>query len=157
MAELVTAHTFAGTLDEVFRGISQYSEYPKYLPGVTSIEVLPPTLPESVARVRYELQIIKKFYYVLHMFAVPPGQIRWTLEESNIMKDNQGSWDLVPGEDGQSVHATYRLDVKFRGLVPSAVTDRVAAANLPAMMAGFQKLIDDTRRKSEKSQRKAKP
>lgn len=144
MAELTTDYTFDGTIEQVFAGIRQYSEYPQYLSGVTAIEVLPPVLPGSVCRVRYDLKIIKTFYYTLHMFEESPKRIWWSLEESNIMKKSNGSWAFSDAGEGQT-KAVYALDISFKGLVPSAIVDQITKANLPGMLKGMQQLIDDHR------------
>ena len=141
MAKVETEYLFQGTQKKVFAGIRNYQAYPAHLPGVTHIEVLPPKAAGSSAQVRYELNIIKKFFYVLDMFEEEPNTIHWSLAESNLMKTNTGSWSFS-SKDAQTTRATYSLDVKFKGLVPGSITDSIAKANLPAMMAGFQKIID---------------
>ena len=145
LAKLELEHVFDGSLGEVVAAISQFDQYPKYIPGVTKIEVLPPAAKGSSCQVRYELNLIKTFFYVLNMYQEKPNKIRWDLAESNLMKISGGSWDFQK-LDQDRTKATYLLDVKFRGLVPSAVTDRVAKANLPGMMQGFQKLINDRKK-----------
>ena len=141
MAKVETEHLFRGTQEKVFAGIRNYQAYPDHLPGVTHIEVLPAKAPGSSAQVRYELNIIKKFFYVLDMFEEAPNKIHWSLAESNLMKINNGSWQL-DAKDTSTTKAIYSLDVKFKGLVPGSITDSIAKANLPAMMTGFQKIID---------------
>ncbi len=142
MAKVEIEQVFLGNIEKVFSGISQYPSYPKYLPGVTAIEVLPAKLENSTCQVRYELHLIKKFYYVLDMFAENPQRIWWQLADSNLMKSNAGNWTFTKISDDKT-KALYSLDVKFRGLVPSSITDQLAKANLPAMMDGFQKMIKD--------------
>ncbi len=141
MAKLETEHTFLGNINQVYEGLRQYERYPDYLPGVTGISVLPAKSSESTCRIRYELKIIKEFYYTLNMYEEAPHSIWWDLDESNIMKANNGSWKLAEAED--KTKAVYTLDIKLKGLVPRAVTDKVAEANLPGMLSGFQKLIQD--------------
>jgi coenzyme Q-binding protein COQ10 len=142
VAKLETEHTFKGNIQKVYSGLGQYQRYPEYLPGVTGIKVLPPTQAQSKCQVRYELRIIKEFYYVLNMYEEGPHKIWWDMAESNIMKSNSGSWKLREKSE-QSTKAIYTLDIQLKGLIPKAITDRVAEANLPAMLAGFQKLIDE--------------
>jgi coenzyme Q-binding protein COQ10 len=144
MAQLETQHLFQGVPQKVFAGIASYDKYHKHLPGVTKTEILPPKVAGSKCRVRYELNLIKTFYYVLNMFEDAPRKVSWTLDESNLMKDNRGSWTLQPSGK-EKTQATYTLELKFGMFVPSAITDSLAKANLPAMMAGFQKLIDETK------------
>lgn len=140
MAKLETDHTFNGSIKKVFSGMTKYEKYPDYLPGVTGIDVLPPKKEGSTCQIRYQLKIIKEFYYILNMFQDSPKKIWWDMEESNIMKTNNGSWEF--NENGDKTKAVYSLDIKFKGLVPRAVTDKVAEASLPAMLTGFQKIID---------------
>jgi ribosome-associated toxin RatA of RatAB toxin-antitoxin module len=148
VAELTTEQVFDGSPDEVFRGIHCYEKYPEYLPGVTGIKVLPAKVKGSVAQVRYELKLVKSFHYTLNMFEENPNRIWWTLDDSNIMKHNNGGWTLTPagGEVGKT-KAVYALDVGFSGFVPQKIVDQITKANLPAMMKGFQKLIVDQRGK----------
>ncbi len=144
MAELETTHIFNGEIDRVFRAIGKFDQYPKYLPGVTAIQVEPaPKGSSAKCRVRYELNIVKTFYYTLEMNEKAPDKIWWSMTDSNLMKQNDGGWDFEPAGKGKT-KATYKLDIKFKGLVPSMITDQIAKANLPMMFAGFQKLIDDT-------------
>lgn len=145
MASLETETTFDGPIDSVFEAIRKYNKYPEYLPGVTKIDVLPAKEKGSVCQVRYELNIVKTFYYTLNMFEEGPKKIWWTLDESNILKSNNGSWSFKSkSKEKDKTHASYKLDIRFKGLIPSAITDQVAKANLPLMMTGFQKLINDS-------------
>ncbi|MEY4630445.1 MAG: hypothetical protein RIQ81_565 [Pseudomonadota bacterium] len=146
MASLETETTFNGGMESVFEAIRKYDLYPQYLPGVTRIDVLPAKEKGSVCQVRYELNIVKTFFYVLNMFEDGPKKIWWTLDDSNILKSNNGSWTFkAKAKEKNKTHATYKLDIKFKGLIPSAITDQVAKANLPLMMTGFQKLIDESK------------
>lgn len=140
MAAVEVVEEFAGSVKKVFSAITKFDLYPKYLPGVTSIKVGPPVAPGSTCLVRYELNIIKTFYYELNMYEEVPYRIWWDLNDSNLMKVNSGSWTFVAAGKGKT-KATYQVEAKFKGLVPSMITDQVAKANLPLMMKGFQRLI----------------
>lgn len=145
MAELKTDYTFDATIDEVFTGLGQFKKYPNYIPGITGIEVLPAKKPGSTGQVRYELKIIKSFYYTLNMYEERPGKIWWDLDDSNIMKKSNGSWTLKDAGGGKT-KATYSLDITFKGLVPSSIVDQITKANLPGMFKGFQELFDANRK-----------
>ena len=142
MAEVEVTEEFNGSIEKVFAGISKFELYPKYLPGVTGIKVNPPTVKGSHCRVRYEINIIKTFYYELNMFQEAPERIWWDLQDSNLMKINRGSWKFTPLGNGKT-SGIYQVELKFKGLVPSMITDQVAKANLPLMMAGFKRMISD--------------
>jgi ribosome-associated toxin RatA of RatAB toxin-antitoxin module len=142
MAELETTQYFKGDIKKVFKALGQYSRYPEFIPGVTSIQVLPPPAGSTAkCLVRYEINVVKTFFYTLEMFDNGADKIWWNMTESNLMKKNDGSWTLKPSDSGDTA-AIYKLDISFKGLVPSMITDQVAKANLPGMFAGFQKLID---------------
>ncbi len=142
MSEISKERVFSGICTEVFAGIKKFEKYPDYLPGVTGIKVLPAKKPGSTCQVRYELKFIKSFFYTLNMFEEAPNKIWWDMDDSNIMKYSNGSWDLRNGGKGKT-KAVYKLDVGFSGFVPQKIVDQIAKANLELMMNGFQKLIDD--------------
>ena len=142
MAIIETTHVFQGNINKVFSAIGQFHRYPEFIPGVTAIQVLPATgTSKAQCQVRTELNIVKTFFYTIEIFQEAPNKIWWTMAESNLMKQNNGGWTLSAQGDSQTA-ALYKLDVTFKGLVPSMITDQVAKANLPGMFAGFQKLID---------------
>jgi ribosome-associated toxin RatA of RatAB toxin-antitoxin module len=142
MAAFETKHTFNGSIKKVFLALGKYERYSEFLPGVTASTVLPaPKGSKAKCLVRTEINVVKTFYYTIEMHEEASDKIWWTLVESNIMKQNDGSWSLTA--DGKTkTAAIYSLDVKFKGLIPSAITDQVVKANLDATLVGFQKLID---------------
>ena len=103
MAELETSHVFNGNINKVFAGIGKFNRYPEFIPGVTSIQVLPsPAGSKAKCIVRYELNIVKTFYYTIEMFEEAPHRIWWTLVDSNLMKRNEGAGHcLSRGADRQ--------------------------------------------------------
>lgn len=142
MAELETKHIFRGDINKVFKALGQFERYPEFIPGVTAVQVIAPKSDtKAKCQVKTELNIVKTFFYTIEVYEQAPNKIWWTLVESNLMKQNTGSWDLSKVSDNETA-AIYKLDVSFRGLVPSMVTDQIARANLPQMFVGFQKLID---------------
>jgi coenzyme Q-binding protein COQ10 len=143
MADVSMTQIFQGPIEAVFKAIGKFDQYPNYIPGVTGISVQKSNNPKARCEVRYELNIVKTFHYTLTMFEESPTRIWWELSDSNLMKANSGQW-LFESISPSETKATYTLDVKFKGLVPSMITDQIAKANLPLMFAGFQKLIDDT-------------
>jgi ribosome-associated toxin RatA of RatAB toxin-antitoxin module len=141
MADVKAQHIFKGSIDQVFQGLTDYESYPDYIPGVVNIELYEPLEDGAELSIRYELNLIKKFHYTLNMFHEGNNKIRWSLHDSNLMKKNNGSWTLT--EKKSSVDALYELDIKFKGLVPSAIVKKLTETSLPAMFEGFQSLIDD--------------
>ncbi len=142
MAGVDTDYTFKGDVARCFNAIRQYNKYPKYLPGVMKADILPPKAEGSICQVRYELNIIKTFFYILNMYEEGPHKIYWNLEESNLMKKNDGAWHLKSAAKDKTI-ANYKLDVTFKGLVPGAIVNKVTEASLPTMFAGFQTMITE--------------
>ncbi|MEI8027137.1 MAG: SRPBCC family protein [Pseudomonadota bacterium] len=141
MASVTKEHIFSGSQTACFKAIANYEHYPEYLPGVLKVELLPPKDPKAAVSVRYELNIVKTFFYVLDMYHGEPDEISWKLVDSNLMKSNQGKWKLSSAGKNKT-KAEYHLDVDFKGLVPSMVVKKVTESSLPAMFEGFQKMID---------------
>lgn len=146
MASVNTTHTFLGTPSEVFKGITDYAAYADYIPGVLKTEILEPLDKDADLSIRYEINIVKKFHYTLNMFHKGKSEILWTLEGSNIMKENEGHWRLKKSDKKGFVDAEYAVNLKFRGLVPSAIINKITQTSLPAMFEGFQSLIDSKKK-----------
>ncbi|MFK7873294.1 MAG: SRPBCC family protein [Oligoflexales bacterium] len=142
MAELKEEHTFCGAVDQVFRGVSRYCDYPDFVPGVMSTQILPAVVAGSCCQVKYEIHLVKSFHYTLDMFETSPHQISWSLADSNLMKTNKGSWIFSEADKQGETRAVYQVEASFRGLVPKKVTDKLAKASLPGLFSGLQKLID---------------
>lgn len=145
MPTLETSHEFEGSIEDVYDGICSYERYPSYIPGVTSIVKRAATEKGSQCQVHYEINLIKTFYYTLNMFETSNEKINWTLADSNLMKKNNGSWTLKKLGTNKTL-AIYTLDVAFKGLVPSMITDQVAKTSLPGMLEGMQKLIKEKKK-----------
>lgn len=144
MAVLTTEHIFRGEVLEVFKGIRSFQKYPEYIPMVSTIEVAPPVVVKSFALVTFKVNLVKTFFYSLHLYEESPLRLWWDLHESNLMKKSHGSWKFEASGPGQT-RAVYSLDVVFKGLVPQMMIDKVTQSSLGTMMEGFQKLIDSSR------------
>lgn len=141
MSGVQTEHVFEGSREKVFKAITSYRDYPGNVPFVQKITVLPPAAAGSAALVRYDLNLIKQFFYSLNMYHDEPGSIRWDLHESDILKVSQGSWQLSPVGKSKT-KATYTVEVAARVLVPKLIVNQLTKTALPATLEGFQKLID---------------
>ena len=57
------------------------------------------------------------------------------------MSKNNGYWAFKDlGEN--SVEATYHLDIKFKGLVPSSIATKMTETQIPKLFEQMQALID---------------
>ena len=142
MAELTAEHVFNAPFPQVAQAIRSFEKFPKYLPGVTAVQVLAPGKAGTSARVRFEMKLVKTFFYTIHVYDDGPTRLRWELAESNFLKKVIGSWDLVDLGPGKT-KGVYTLDVGFPALVPQMVVDQVTKANLPLLFRGYESLARD--------------
>lgn len=135
MAAVSKTQTFQAPIENIYNVIVDYESYPDFMEGVSNIEVL--DQDEDGATVEYHLNIIKTFKYTLRLTHDRPNSVSWEFESGDMFKKNNGSWELVDNGDG-TTEVTYTLDTKFKGLVPSMITDKLTETSLPAMMAAVE-------------------
>lgn len=142
MAILKTDHIFIGNIETVFSGIKQFRKYPKYLPGVSGATIYPPTKKDSVCLARFEINMVKTFYYTLNFFETAPTNIWWTLEDSNLMTKNEGSW-LLSSMGFKKTKAVYTLDSEFDGFLLNSLAGSMSEKMMPSVLEGFQEMIKE--------------
>lgn len=135
MAAVSRTATFDAAIESVYNVIVDYASYPEYMEGVSSIEVK--EQDEDGALVEYSLNIIKAIKYTLKLTHDRPNCVSWELVSGDMFKKNNGRWDLLDNGDG-TTEVTYTLDTKFKGLVPSMITDKLTKTSLPAMMEAVE-------------------
>ncbi len=126
-------------IETVFAVIADYERYPEFLAHITGAQILDRGDGEVTAE--FELDLIKKFRYVLVLREDPPHRLNWSLAEGRWMVRNDGSWELIDLGDA-GVRATYTVDLDFEIPVPRGVTTRLAGTSLP-------QTLDDFRRRAE--------
>ncbi|WP_372653379.1 type II toxin-antitoxin system RatA family toxin [Halobacteriovorax sp.] len=135
MASVSRTETFDVEIEDLYNVIIDYSSYPDFVDGVSSINVLEQT--ESGARVEYGLNLIKKFKYILSLSHQKPNSVSWEFESGDLFKKNNGSWELVDLGNGQT-EVTYSLDVDVKGFVPKSIISKLTDSSLPAMMKSYR-------------------
>ncbi len=138
MAGVEEVHIFDGKVSRVFNVISDFMSYPDVISDIVSAEVIENKKTSTV--VKFELKIVKNFYYILELKEKKNKEISWTLVESDIMKHNIGSWSFKKLDENQT-QATYKIDVKFGLLVPKMIINAVVKGNLPQMFQEFNQAI----------------
>jgi ribosome-associated toxin RatA of RatAB toxin-antitoxin module len=122
--------------DKLFQTIVRYEDYPKFVDGCTSVEV--DRKSESAARVRYKVSMMKDVNYTLDLRAdQKAGVVEWSLVESDVMKVNNGRWDLKALGPGKT-EARYAVEIEFKIPVPSLILNRLIKGSLPAMVRSFE-------------------
>ncbi len=134
MAFAERTEVFDLSAEKFYKVIIDYASYPKFVEGVSSIEVLEQT--ETGARVEYCLNLIKKFQYSCKMTHEKNKSVSWKLESGDLFKLNEGSWtikELAPNK----IEVTYKVNVDFKGLVPKMVINKLVSHNLPNVIKSY--------------------
>ncbi|MBT3984456.1 MAG: hypothetical protein HOE90_24080 [Bacteriovoracaceae bacterium] len=128
-------------IGKFYSAILDYGNYPKFIEGVDDIEVLEQS--ESSARVRYSLNVVKRFVYTLALTHTPNSKVSWKLESGDLFKTNEGEWILKDLGDGQT-EVTYSIELAFKLMVPKMILKKLVGSNLPAMM---DSMADEARKR----------
>lgn len=136
MAQASTQETWNVSAEKAYAVITDYNSYPEFVDGVSSVEVLEQN--ESGARVKFSLNLIKKFSYILKLTHEPNSKVSWTFESGDIFKQNDGSWVFTDNGDG-TTKVDYSLEVDVKGFVPKSIVNGLTSKNLPAMMKSYEK------------------
>ncbi len=134
MANATRTEIFNVDVNTIYDIIVDYASYPDFVDGVSAIEIL--EQDDSSARVKYSLNLIKKFSYILELKQEKPNSVSWTFESGDIFKSNTGSWSLKDLGDG-TTEVTYNLDVDIKGFVPKAIVNKLTTSSLPTMMSSY--------------------
>ena len=127
---------FAVSREKLYQAIVDYKAYPQFLEGIDNVDILEHT--SSSAVVRFCLNLIKEFSYVLFMQHDEPRSVSWVLQSGDIFKKNEGSWLLEQaGED--ETKAIYTLDVDLKIFMPKMISKKLVSGNLPRTMESFYK------------------
>lgn len=139
MPTVVETIEINATPKECFAVITDYEAYPEYNKNLKSVTVA--GKKGANCEVTYELDLIKKIYYTLKMHCKAPHKIEWKLVKGDIMKKNEGHWQLEEVRKGVT-KASYHLDIELTLWVPGPITKMLVGKNLPEMMRGFKERIE---------------
>lgn len=133
-ANVERTETFDVGIDKIYNVIIDYEKYPEFVSGVDEIEIL--EQDDNGARVKYSLNLIKKFSYILKLTHEKPNKVSWVLESGDLFKNNTGSWEMKDLGDGKT-EVTYKLNVDFKVLAPKMIVNKLVSSNFPAMMKAY--------------------
>ena len=134
MAVANRTEVFDVDINKLYDVITDYAKYPEFVDGVDSIEVL--EADDSGARVKYSINLIKQFSYVIKLKHEKPNKVSWTLESGDIFKSNIGGWDLKDLGEGKT-EVTYSLEIGLKIFAPKMIVNKLTSSNLPTMMKAF--------------------
>ena len=136
MAKVEKKEIFKVSIEKIFAVLTDYASYPEFMDGVTSVEVVSKKAGKAV--VKYDINLMKTFSYTLELTEKAPSEIKWKFKEGDIFKSNTGGWHLKDLGDG-TTEVTYIVEVDFKGLVPSMITNKLVSSNLPSMLKAVEK------------------
>jgi|SRR3989338_5906535 len=132
-------------IEAVFNCIVDFESYPKFLPETKSVKIDRHKGHEIEAS--FKINLIKEISYTLQVELDPPSGVYWKLKKGDLMKSNEGSWELKAKGDAMT-EAVYSIDVTFGLWVPNAITEALVAKNLPQTLKRFKKRAESLTRKS---------
>ena len=86
--------------EQVLSVVCDYAKYPEFLSDVRKATVL--KTEGNVQEVTHEIEVVKRIKYTLR-HVVDGTNMRWTLIKGDIMKRNDGGWELKPVEGGKTI------------------------------------------------------
>lgn len=120
--------------------ITDYESYPEFLDNVGDVTVS--GKKGEACEVTYGLNLIKRITYTLKMNGKPPGRVEWKFVKGDVMKKNEGHWELQEIKKGVT-KATYHLDIELGLFVPGAITKKLVGKSLPDMLQSFKERIEN--------------
>ncbi|MCX6102534.1 MAG: hypothetical protein NT000_04640 [Proteobacteria bacterium] len=126
MAKVIREKKMAVSQEALFKTITEFEKYPDFLKEVVGAKVVGKRTPEKI-RVQFEIEIVRKFIYILEFSIVSKNEITWKLIESDFFKQNEGRWILNSnGTHETAVH--YELEVGVVFLIPSWISNKFLIA-----------------------------
>lgn len=121
--------------EQLFDVINDFGKYAEFLPEVKKTEV---KTEGATQLVTYTIDVkATTITYTLKHTAVKPTKLQWTLVKGDMMKSNDGSWQLKAVPAG--TEATYTIELKLGALVPGFIEKALAEQGLPALLENFKK------------------
>ncbi len=137
MAEASKTIVMEAPRDRIWEVIIDYQKYPEFVDGAHKVTIH--GREPGKVRVEYGIQLLgKDITYTLDHFENGPGEMRWALIESNILKGNTGSWKLKD-LGGTRTEVTYSLGLDFKIYVPGMILNGLVKSSLPKMLESFEK------------------
>lgn len=136
MAQGKNTKVFPINIHQFYKAIICYEDYADFIPGVNETEVL--DIDENGARVKYSVNVIKKFQYIVKLKHQRPHKVSWELESGDLFKSMDGSWELKELSESET-EVTYTVGIDFKMFAPKMVVNTLVSKNLPEVMEAMFK------------------
>jgi len=142
MSEVKKSIEINSPIEKVFKVISDFKKYPKFLPETKDVIIERSTKKKVIAS--FSLQLFSKINYTLDITLTEPTRISWKMTKGQMMKKNSGSWAFKKISP-RKTKATYSIDIEFGALVPKSISDMLVENSLPKMLNNFKKRVETTK------------
>ncbi len=139
MAGAETSELFDCSIEQFYKIITDYKSYPLFLDEVKDTNMIDDQGDKKL--VQFKVNVIKNFQYSLWMDESKKNELHWAFHEGDLFKKSTGSWILE--EEAGKTRAHYKIESKFKMLVPGPITKTLISVNLPNMMSSYKKRIKE--------------
>jgi coenzyme Q-binding protein COQ10 len=138
MAKATKTEIFDAPVSKVYKAIVDYADYPKFVDGMETVDVI--SSNPNGGKVKFTLNLIKKISYTIDLVHTENKSVTWTLDNGDMMKINNGSWNLKDLGDGRT-EVTYSIEVELKGFIPGLgmIEKGLVTTNLPITLNAFNK------------------
>lgn len=136
MAKASTTEVFKCSVEQFYKIITDYENYPQFLNEVKNCDVIKTEGNRKL--VEYEVSVIKSFKYTLWMTEAP-NMVSWEFNSGDMFKTMKGFWKLE--DEAGKCRATYSVEATFGVFVPGPIANALVSVNLPNMVSSYHKRI----------------
>lgn len=142
MASAQRTEIMEASAENIYKVLTDYNSYGDYMDGVSKVEVIERNGNTVLAK--YDINMIKKFSYVLKLEEVENKSISWSFVEGDIFSQNSGSWVLKDLGDGTTeVEYNVEVDIKVKMMGSGMIIKKLVNTSLPALMKSVEKRAQD--------------
>lgn len=137
MASAQRTEIMQATAENIYKVLTDYDSYGDYMDGVSKVEVVERNGNSVLAK--YNINMIKKFSYVLKLEEVENKSISWSFVEGDIFSQNSGSWALKDLGDGTTeVDYNVEVEIKVKMMGSGMIIKKLVNTSLPALMKSVE-------------------
>ncbi len=124
--------------EKLWKTILDYEKYPQFVENVHKVRIIEKT--PGLSKVEYAIELLgKEIFYVLeHDESKIPNKMTWKCVESNILKSNEGFWE-VKSIAVEQTEVNYQMALEFKIMIPSFMLNGLVKSALPKVLENFEK------------------
>lgn len=125
--------------EQIFSVLADFVNYPKFLPQMKAVKILQEQPSEITAH--FTIELLEHVSATFRFQLQKPTQLTWQLVESEALKENSGSWQLLEIEPGVC-EVTYNTELDLKIFVPDLVLQGLMKLHLPSMLKAMQQEVE---------------